>query len=124
MSTKTVFVIYSDFPVKNTVGKKQYPFFTTNNLKIGDRVRSPAYTTDMQVTAVLAKVYKYVNKATGELSNTLTSTEQLPIRELRITTGSTNLKAYNVVKAHKVYSHRVDLDDADIDLENEFTPHF
>jgi hypothetical protein len=107
---KTILVIYSDVKLSNSAAfvKKKYPFLTASSLKVGDRLRSPDYSTDMQVVGFMPSA-KWVNKVTGELSNKHTSTEQLPLRELRLTVGSTNVKAENVIKAHKVYDRRTDI---------------
>lgn len=95
---KTIFVVYTDeknFNVKACKVKK-YAFNTENDVKVGDILKSSTYDTNMVVTDVLDKAYKYYNNTTGELSDVLNSTALRSIKTMDITD-----KAVDVVIARK-----------------------
>ena len=82
---KTIFVVYSNSKIKETYKYvKRYAFNTSSDVKKGDTIVSSEYNTPMQVVEVLYESFKYFNRQTGELSNTLNSTVQFEIRELVI----------------------------------------
>lgn len=84
---KTIVVVYSNTEKlsKAEIGKmKKYSFNTDADIKVGDLLDSPTYTTKMLVVKVLNKQYKYYNTSTGKLSNSYNSTSQWEIRTLVI----------------------------------------
>lgn len=86
---KTVIVIYTNKKLTNPVevgAAKKYSFNTEAGLIEGDMIKSPTYTTPMQVVKVLDKAHTYYNAQTGEMSDTYTSTNQWLIRTLVIGT--------------------------------------
>jgi hypothetical protein len=93
---KTIFCIYSNTPVAaSDINKfKKYCFnseIEANGLKVGDRIASSAYNTPIQVVEILPVSYRYVNIATGELSDILNSTNQFEIRPLVMRTDTPNV---------------------------------
>ena len=84
---KTIIVIYTNNRInsaKEVNSKPKYSFNTEAALKVGDIIKSSQYSSNMQVTAVLDKCYKYVNCKTGDLSMECNSTNCFAIRELII----------------------------------------
>ena len=84
---KTILVIYTDSPIKDKreIGKrKKYSFNTNSEVKEGDMISTPEYTTKLQVVKVLDQAYTYYNGVTGDLSNDFTSTSQWTIRQLEL----------------------------------------
>ena len=84
---KTIIVIYTNNKinsVKEVNSKPKYSFNTEANLKVGDIIKSSQYSSNMQITAVLDKCYKYVNCKTGDLSMDCNYTNCFAIRELVI----------------------------------------
>lgn len=84
---KTIFVAYTHFRLGDTEAgrKKWYPFVTQDKkIKVGQMFRCSEYDTPMQIVHILPKAFKYVNLVTGELSNTITSSNQRPIREVDV----------------------------------------
>ncbi len=81
---KTIFVVYTPLPLskKEAFSLKRYSFNTKSKVKVGDYFISPDYSTPMQVVEVLSRSFKYVDFASGELSNTLTNTNQRPMKEI------------------------------------------
>ena len=86
---KTILVIYTngknitvDFANTNKI--KKYCFRTENDIKVGDILKSPNYTSELMVTDVIDVDMKYYNALTGELSSTITSTACYPIKNLVI----------------------------------------
>ena len=80
---KTILVVYSNSKTTETYKyAKRYAFNTSYDIKKGDTVIFHSYDTPMQVVEVLEESFKYFNRQTGELSNTLNSTVQFEIREL------------------------------------------
>lgn len=93
---KTIFCIYSNTPVaaSDITKFKKYCFnseIETNGLKVGDRIATNIYEAPMQVVEILPTSYRYVNLATGELSDILNSTTQLEIRPLVMRTDTPNV---------------------------------
>jgi hypothetical protein len=84
---KTILVIYSNSPVEDTTTLKRYPFNTASPVKVGDRVKLPAYDTPIQVVEIMPKQYSHVNKLTGELSSAKArpaNTNVVPIRVIEV----------------------------------------
>lgn len=81
---KTILVIYTNFKIEKVGYEKRYAFNSSDDLKVGDMIKSPQYTTNMQVVKVLDESYKYFNKETGELSNNYKSSLQFEIREIKL----------------------------------------
>lgn len=93
---KTIFCIYSEKAVTITdISKfKKYSFnceVEDNGLKVGDRITTNAYNTPLQVVEILPTSFRYVNIATGELSDILNSTNQFEIRPLILRTDMPNV---------------------------------
>jgi hypothetical protein len=81
----TIIVIYTNTKVeaKNIGNTKKYCFNTEADLKEGDMIVSPAYSTPIQVVAVIKDTdYQFYNQTTGDLSNKLVSTNQWKIKKL------------------------------------------
>lgn len=83
MKKRTILVVYSDNKDYARYAKR-YAFNTTEDLKVGDKLESSEYTTSMIVDKVLDTYYEYFNKATGELTNTLSNSNAFKIRDLVI----------------------------------------
>lgn len=84
---KTIIVIYTNNRINSTKevnSKPKYSFNTESDLKVGDIIKSSQYSSNMQITSVLDKCYKYVNCKTGDLSMECNSTNCFDIRELVI----------------------------------------
>lgn len=83
---KTILVIYTD--KKNPSSKeitqsRKYAFRTEESIEVGDILESKNYSTNMYVTDVLDKEYKYINFSTGDLKEEITSAKDTPIRILK-----------------------------------------
>lgn len=85
---KTILVVYLQNKVTvsqaNDRKMKKYCFKTEDDLKVGDIIKSSAYSTDMLVTDVIDKEYSFYNSATGYLSTEVNSTGCYPIKTLCI----------------------------------------
>lgn len=87
---KTIGVIYTDNQLSKQALKRSsaqvYHFVTKARLSIGDYIRSPSYTTPMQVVAVNEHEYSVVCKCCGTLSNTLKpdGVSVFPLHELKL----------------------------------------
>lgn len=84
---KTILVIYTDAKVlkkKDLRAKKSYSFNTSSEVKVGDMISTDEYNTNLQVVKVLDKQFKYYNRATGEMSDEFTSTQQHEIATLEL----------------------------------------
>lgn len=86
---KTFFVIYaaeyvSDKEIKAAYKAKRYAFNTEDDVKVGDRLNSSSYSTEMTVVEVLDTNYKYYNLSSGDLSNKLNSASLRKIRTMKI----------------------------------------
>ena len=84
---KTINVIYTNNRINSTKevnSKPKYSFNTESDLKVGDIIKSSQYSSNMQITAVLDKCYRYVNCKTGDLSMDCNSTNCFAIMELVI----------------------------------------
>lgn len=81
---KTIIVIYTNavLPATLVSNQKKYCFTTSDNIEVGDLLRSPSYTTCLQVVKVVDKAYKYYNEIDGKMSNSYNSTRQWKIKEL------------------------------------------
>lgn len=88
---KTIIVVYSNSEVnieKTTL--KRYPFITHDNFKVGDRIRSNAYNTDMVVVKLLKTSYKFYHGDSGKLTNTYNNTRLYKVRNLVLRTDADN----------------------------------
>lgn len=84
---KTILIAYtnkSSLTAKEIRGIKLYTFNTEDDLKVGDRISSESYTTNMLVVKVLDTSFKYYNSVTGNLSNEFTSSLDREIATLVI----------------------------------------
>lgn len=91
---KTILVIYTSSKIigsKNLRNKKHYAFNTSSELNVGDMLDSSEYDSNMQVTKVLDKSFKYFNASTGELSDEFTSTAQHEIASLEVREDDENV---------------------------------
>lgn len=79
---KTIFVVFSNTTPQKY--DKRYCFNTDSDLKVGDVIKSPNYTTNLVVVETLNKRFSYFNRTTGELSDEITSTSDFPILELKV----------------------------------------
>lgn len=61
---------------------KRYFFNTSVEIAVGDLIKSPNYESCMRVVEVLEDSFKYFNRITGNFTNSITSSEEFPIREL------------------------------------------
>ena len=93
---QTIFVVYGHTQVDhaNNTKAKKYAFVTKETLAIGDIIACDKYSTKMLVTDILKEEFKYYNNTTGEVSNTITSTSQYPIKELRLKENTTSEVLY------------------------------
>jgi len=100
---KTIFVVYGSIATATKSGTyksakeaiadknvKRYSFNTESDVKVGDEVKSSAYSTNLIVVGVLDKSFKYYNAGTGDLTNELTSTRCYAIKDLKIIEGGTD----------------------------------
>ena len=91
---KTLLVVYTDvrLSAKECQTMKRCTFNTKSAIKVGDLLSTDQYDTAMQVVEVLKRSYKYVNLATGELSNLRSAnTRQVEIRFLKLEDNETNV---------------------------------
>lgn len=91
---KTILVVYTNgekLSEEAAYRAKKYSFNTAADVKIGDVIESPAYTSTLQVVKILDKKFDYVNVSTGELSDEFNSTSQWKIRELVIGANDPNV---------------------------------
>ncbi len=82
-----IIVIYTNEKVltdKLKGSSKHYSFNTESDLKVGDIIKSPSYTTNMMIIKVFDEAFTYLNNVTGELSNNYNSVNQREIRTLVI----------------------------------------
>lgn len=85
---KTIGVVYTDrqLTAKGAAGLKVYHFNTAEPVKLGDMLKSPEYTTPMQVVTIKKLAYRYVHRThANALSNNAACQADgvwLPIREL------------------------------------------
>jgi len=98
---KTIFVVFTDRKLsKEDIRRtKKYSFNTTSDLKEGDVIKTKKYTSNLQVVNVLEKAFKYYNSSTGELSDTITSSNQNEIINLELRND----------EEETVYGHLVEL---------------
>lgn len=81
---KTIIIVYTNTKLtEKEIGNiKKYCFNTEADLKEGDILKSPDYSTGIQVVKVLDKPYVYYNQTTGDLSNDFISTQQWKLKTL------------------------------------------
>ena len=99
---KTILVVYSDVKKKDVSEygyMKRYAFNTSSKVKVGEMIKSDAYTTPMVVVKVLDECFTYFNRVTGDLSNSLTNSNLFEIKELKVAKNMGN-----VVLAKKIKS--------------------
>ncbi len=80
-------VVYAPEPVTPSQAQtmKRYSFNTASDVHIGDRIQTSLYETPMQVVEILPQSFRYIDTASGELSNEKKmSTKQFEIRELSL----------------------------------------
>ena len=100
---KTVLVVYTklkevtDKELKTLARFEKKYAFVAEDLKVGDIIESPDYTSNMLVVKTLTKVYKYYDSVTGKMSNTFNSTKQWEIRELILQPKKEEAVYYNKV---------------------------
>lgn len=70
---------------------KKYSFNTKDDVKVGDLIKSPSYTTPMLVVRVSDEAYKFYNSVNGDLGNVWNSTAQEDIKELVIREESSEI---------------------------------
>jgi len=89
---KTIFVVYgNDTRAYNDCKTKRYAFNTESDVKVGDKLNSREYSSDMVVKEVLNTSFKYYNNLTGDLSNELTSTAFRDIKTMEIVDRDENV---------------------------------
>ena len=92
---KTILVVYTDqkLSVEEINNKKmqKYCFRTESEVNVGDVLKSNNYTTNMVVTDVVDKDYKYYNKQSGEMIDTINSTNCYPIKTMVLREEDTNV---------------------------------
>lgn len=76
---------------------KLYVFRTEEDLEVGDVLSSGNYSSNIVVERILDEEYKFVNKITGELTNTYNSTNLADIKVLKL-----EVKDSDVVYASRV----------------------
>lgn len=83
---RTILVVFKNNPYEKTdLYQKRYSFLTKEGLKEGDVIRSSDYSSSyMEVVAVLDEAYFYVNLQTGDLKKKITSTQDLPVKVLKL----------------------------------------
>lgn len=91
----TVLVVYSNqnLSLKEINNRKlpKYAFRTKEELKVGDILKSPNYSSNMIVTDIIEKDFQYFNASTGEMFNEISSTKAYPIKELVLREDNENL---------------------------------
>lgn len=92
---KTILVVYTDqkLSVEEINNKKmqKYCFRTDSEVNVGDVLKSRNYTTNMVVTDVADKDYKYYNRQSGEMTDTINSTNCYPIKTMVLREEDTNI---------------------------------
>lgn len=84
---RTILVVYTKERItsqKVLRTTKQYSFNTSDEVSVGDMLKSESYNTNMQVVRVLDKSFTYYNAVTGELSDDFKSSAQREIVTLKI----------------------------------------
>lgn len=83
---KTILVVYTDQKLSveqiNSRKMQKYCFRIENEVEVGDVLKSKNYNTNMVVTDVVDKDYKYYNAQTGEMTNSINSTKCYPIKTM------------------------------------------
>lgn len=83
---KTILVVYTSQELTveqlNNQKAQKYCFRTDSEVKVGDVLKSRNYTTNMVVTDVIEHDYKYYNKQSGEMTDTISSTNCYPIKTM------------------------------------------
>lgn len=82
---KTILVIFTSDKKEDTSKDKVYSFNTTHDVKVGDLIADPSYSTKLQVVEIKEKAFKNVNVKTGELTNVGDIQYPIyPIKELQV----------------------------------------
>lgn len=82
---KTILVIFTSEKKEDTSKDKVYSFNTTHDVKVGDLITDPSYSTKLQVVEIKEKAFKNVNVKTGELTNVGDIQYPIyPIKELQV----------------------------------------
>lgn len=82
-----IFVVYTNkFLQPQEIRKmKQYCFLTKDEVTVGDVIKSPDYSTLMQVTEVIPDtLYRYYDPGTGKLSASPASTKHKRIATIKV----------------------------------------
>lgn len=98
---RTILVTYTNrdsLTSKEIRGAKLYCFNTEDDLKVGDRISSESYTTNMLVVKALETSFKYYNSVTGTLSNEFTSSLDREIATLVIRENATDVIYGTLIK--------------------------
>ena len=95
---KTILVIYTDVEVADAGYTKRYAFNTHDDVVVGDMLKSSNYDSNMQVVEVLDECFKYFNKTTGELTNSLNNSFAFPIRELELRDENPNVIYASIIR--------------------------
>lgn len=98
---KTVLIAYTNkesLTAREIRGMKLYSFNTEADLKVGDRISSESYSTNMLVVKVLETSFKYYNSVTGILSNEFTSSLDREIATLAIRENATDVIYGSLIK--------------------------
>ena len=102
---KTILCVYSDkgkrLTNKEMTSMKRYSFNTEADVKVGDVINSPSYTTPITVVKVLDTSYKYYNGITGDFSNEFKSSAQWDIKTLIIRDPDTPDTVYGYIVEQK-----------------------
>lgn len=92
---KTILVVYTNQELSveqiNNNKMQKYCFRTDSEVNVGDVLKSNNYTTNMVVTDVVDEDYKYYNKQSGEMTNTINSTNCYPIKTMVLREEDTNV---------------------------------
>lgn len=82
---KTILAIFTREKKEDTSKEKMYSFNTTHDVKVGDLLTDPSYSTKLQVVEIKEETFKNVNVETGELTNVGDIQYPIyPIKELQI----------------------------------------
>ena len=92
---KTILVVYTDQKLSvekiNSMKMQKYCFRTESEVNVGDVLKSNNYTKNMVVTDVADKDYKYYNKQSGEMTDTINSINCYPIKTMVLREEDTNV---------------------------------
>lgn len=87
---KTILVCYKSDLAEVNEYEKRYTFNTSDEVTVGDVLKSESYKTNMVVVDILEKNFTYFNLETGDLKNEKTSSRDFLIKELKINRSNNN----------------------------------